>query len=522
MGADWEDYNIPPNNDCIGKRGFIVNQQYPFVKAHFPVNPSSLSNGVHGEFYASVSGTEGNIPDWDLDALRSQIVEVVLPWTSLDPPEYPNDYARYIVPVGATGRWFGKGNHIAFCLADPRTNNGRWVFRNPAGGELVFSKEGAGPADWLWKIYNADAGEWQPLLQHALNSPYHTDVEITSPQDGDVLVYDLASEKWKNQQPSFSHRLKDHLDAYWTDPVINAYQDYVITWDKDAGGSGIPGFKLAAVPRVLDDLLDVDAPSPSANDFLRSDGTNWVASPFGLADIPVGSNGDVLTTSGGSVVWAAPSGGGGGGSGLPQLHGIGITYADNIVGSYVRKDTTTPQIRWQNPGGGVAYYSTAGMGFGNILIPSGYSRAIFYCRLSVQDELNGWGLAAILRGAELAAVKKNGSNWDFVPEGLFGPGGDHTLSNPGATSSTAGPWLNRVNYLSQAGVFMSMPVDVVAAEVWAISLKWREKTDLTWGSVAAGSDTLWTVSGGPGNGNLPTISGNPYTLFDEWGVYLYE
>ena len=39
------------------------------------------------------------------------------------------------------------------------------------------------------------------LKTHANDDTRHLDVEITNPQDGDVLIYDGDAGVWKNEQP---------------------------------------------------------------------------------------------------------------------------------------------------------------------------------------------------------------------------------------------------------------------------------------------------------------------------------
>lgn len=62
----------------------------------------------------------------------------------------------------------------------------------------------------LARIYDSVTDTWKPLMgvpsphSHNLSSGEDVgvaDVEITDPQDGDILVYDAATGKWKNQQP---------------------------------------------------------------------------------------------------------------------------------------------------------------------------------------------------------------------------------------------------------------------------------------------------------------------------------
>ena len=510
MGVDIADYNNP-QGECDGKTAWVKNQQYFTHRVEIPVFPSTLFNGVHSE---ASGAAHAWIPDWDMDALRSQLVETYYAPTDTTPPAHPNDYARYLVPVGATGAWFGKGNHLALAVADSTTNSHRWVFRPPSSGLLGFDITDIDPANHFWSIYNEDLGSWVPFLQHALNSPLHTDVLISGLADGDVLTYDSVSAKWKNVPPSLvPHGLHDHTDDYWSFPVGPGSENYVVTWQANAGGSGVPGFVLSQV-----DLSDTTG---SLDLSTRTTGN------LAVNRIAPGNVGDVLTTAAGpTVVWAPPSGGGGGGgSGMTLLAGTGVTYADNVVGSFVRKDTTTPQIRWDYPSGVGIMQATSGFGFGNLVIPSspsGITHAMFYARLNRQHEVGG--LIGILRNFQLAAVRKNASSntWDFIPDGLMGNGSDLVLDPlTWPVSSADGPWLNRINYLEVPGVFYSALIPVTAGEKWALSAAFEDNVDRAGAASTPAPTDNWTVSGGPGNGNLMTYGGNPYTLFGEWGVLLY-
>jgi hypothetical protein len=62
----------------------------------------------------------------------------------------------------------------------------------------------------LARVYDSAEDKWVPLMgvpsPHAHNISGGeevglSDVEITDPQDGDILVYSSALQKWINQQP---------------------------------------------------------------------------------------------------------------------------------------------------------------------------------------------------------------------------------------------------------------------------------------------------------------------------------
>lgn len=91
------------------------------------------------------------------------------------------------------------------------------------------------------------------------------DVVITSPNDGDILIYDGDDDEWKNAP-------------------------------------------MPAIPDALDDLADVTITSPSAGDILYYNGSNWDNTQLELSDISdvsitTPSNGEVLTYDSNSQEW---------------------------------------------------------------------------------------------------------------------------------------------------------------------------------------------------------------------------
>lgn len=119
------------------------------------------------------------------------------------------------------------------------------------------------------------------------------------------------------------------IPALTADATPDATADYVMTYDASASAHKkvlIEDLPFTAGASELDDLTDVNAPSPSDGDVLTWDSTpgEWVAlAPTGgvanLDDVgdvnaPTPSDGDVLTFDSGSGDWvaAAPSGGPGG------------------------------------------------------------------------------------------------------------------------------------------------------------------------------------------------------------------
>ncbi|MCC5829380.1 MAG: hypothetical protein JJU36_08030 [Phycisphaeraceae bacterium] len=107
-------------------------------------------------------------------------------------------------------------------------------------------------------------------------------------------------------------------------------------------------------PMVLDDLLDVETPDVAAGDLLvregSGEGQRWV-------NLGIGTNGHVLTVSGGMPVWAEPTSGGGGGNGsggdpvtgaAPWLERIGDTMHHTGPGPSVLATDMVTDVRTED------------------------------------------------------------------------------------------------------------------------------------------------------------------------------
>lgn len=154
-----------------------------------------------------------------------------------------------------------------------------WVAAPPGAAALAFLDLTDTPAAYTgaggyFVKVTADASALEfvasSVSDHALSSASHTDVDASAPSDNDILRFDTASGKWKNEAlPAAANH--DLLSATHEDTVASAV----------SRGSLIVG----------------DA----------SSNPKW-------AELAVGEDGQVLTTDGLDVFWADPTGGEGGGA----------------------------------------------------------------------------------------------------------------------------------------------------------------------------------------------------------------
>jgi len=124
------------------------------------------------------------------------------------------------------------------------------------------------------------------------------DVALTTPSDGDSLVYDAESDKWVNKELSYEYSLEDLTDI---DIDVSELSDGdIIKWD-ESSSKWVKG----SIPTIksLDDIGDVNLTTPSIGQILTFDGTNWinednevVADLTDLGDVTIQSptNGQIL------------------------------------------------------------------------------------------------------------------------------------------------------------------------------------------------------------------------------------
>ena len=132
-----------------------------------------------------------------------------------------------------------------------------------------------------------------------------SDVDITSPTSGDIIMYD--GNDWVNTALA----LGDIADVRY--PTALSDGD-VLTYDANSGDWINQAIPTPAVPDELNDLSDVEITSPTANDLLIYDDIDqkWVNGQYyismtlnSLTDVtvPLPSDGDVLTYDSNSGKW---------------------------------------------------------------------------------------------------------------------------------------------------------------------------------------------------------------------------
>lgn len=137
------------------------------------------------------------------DALRALlrgidvlVMPAVISRTLSTPPGSPANGDRYIVGSSPAGGWssFGAGHFVSWTTDDPSNPSGVWFERVPETGWVVYSI-----ADSAMYVFNGTA--WVALAGGGGGSSLASlsDVTISSPADGQVLVYDSASSTWENK-----------------------------------------------------------------------------------------------------------------------------------------------------------------------------------------------------------------------------------------------------------------------------------------------------------------------------------
>ena len=104
------------------------------------------------------------------------------------------------------------------------------------------------------------------------------DVDLTTPSDGQALIYDATSDKWINGEVSVVADLDDLNDVSITTPSSGQILKYNgTTWINDTA---------PAPTSELDDLSDVDLTTPSDGQALIYDATNekWINGDAGVSD----------------------------------------------------------------------------------------------------------------------------------------------------------------------------------------------------------------------------------------------
>jgi len=189
------------------------------------------------------------------------------------PPGSPSDGDAYLVATGGTGAWSGHDGEIAHSL------NGAWEFIEPSAGmaAYVVDEDVAvvfDGADWNDLATAAGAGGALDDL---------TDVDASSPSDGDVLTFDNGTGDWVAAAPAGGGGGTWALAASWTYSTnvtevdftgLGSYQDIIVI------GQGITKSASTTVAFRLS----------------TDNGANYIASAgsyesISVAGVPTGTNG---------------------------------------------------------------------------------------------------------------------------------------------------------------------------------------------------------------------------------------
>jgi len=149
----------------------------------------------------------------------------------------------------------------------------------------------------LWG-YDSDAGEWLPVLVDAsgnllvdlsgVNLDDLGDVVVPTPAAGELLTWDAVTSKWINSAPALPtihHGATTGLGD--DDHPQYALDTDLTTHEADTSTHGVTQVdgvveRNAAIAAIeLDDLFDVNAPAPGANEVLTWDNVagEWIAAP---------------------------------------------------------------------------------------------------------------------------------------------------------------------------------------------------------------------------------------------------
>ena len=168
-------------------------------------------------------------------------------------------------------------------------------------------------------VWNQGAGEWQATAKGTVpektseltndgedgSNPFITEADVnTILGDGDYLKSGDNVSELNNDA------------GYLTDAVTKIVAGTNITIDPASGEGEVTINAADAAALALDDLTDVNVPSPDSGDVLSYNGTNWVSSAAPPADIsgsnltqlndveaPGAADGDMLIYDGGDAEW---------------------------------------------------------------------------------------------------------------------------------------------------------------------------------------------------------------------------
>ncbi len=179
----------------------------------------------------------------------------VIDWTLTAPPVSPVEGDRYVVPVGATGAWAGHDKTLAAFY-------GVWRFFPPRKGFTAYCEA-------IGDLIQYDGTTWSEGTGiNALSEL--VDVDVYGATVGQVLTLD-GTGSWVPATPSMSAAALDDLtDVNAPSPAGGQ----VLAWDA-ASASWKSTTPTGGGATTLDELADVSAPTPTAGQVLTFDGTNW-------------------------------------------------------------------------------------------------------------------------------------------------------------------------------------------------------------------------------------------------------
>lgn len=222
------------------------------------------------------------------------------------PPASPQVGDRYIVPCGATGVWSGRAGSTAEWVG-----NG-WEFSTPPSGSVVWVSSELYFTTFLRTpttkrtVTTVPAAFWFPHhFIDSLHTPYLGSVSsrLTSPPGSPALfeaflITSPATGVWTGFEGKIAISVCNSLTQGRSWAYVDADEGQLV-WVEDEnlyyiynGAGWIPLPQWIGNRTDLDDIADVNAPSPDTNDVLTWDGSEWVPLPTQLAPHTLGQHTD--------------------------------------------------------------------------------------------------------------------------------------------------------------------------------------------------------------------------------------
>lgn len=232
------------------------------------------------------------------------------------PPGSPVDGASYVVKPTATGAWAGREGKIAYYYSG-------WHYVTPAAKQTVWSVNTS-------QFLRYNGATWDVVNATTVNDLSDlTDVTITSPTNGQVLIYNSSTGQWVNTTKTLASDLGalDDVDLVTTPPaeglylcyddttdrwVPRSFEDngamlsqmsdvdvagredgYYLLWDEGAGKHVYAPGEFIATVASLDDVGGVDTVGASPGNVLTYNGAAWVpGSAIGMIQLASDIAGD--------------------------------------------------------------------------------------------------------------------------------------------------------------------------------------------------------------------------------------